>query len=462
MCTSTQLDHDLFRILLYRRNGKELLLEQDDRSFALPALLIPRHTRVAQQIAEAIRREWKFQTVCLFPVGDRHFPAFAVELWDEAPTHSINRSWIPVHTLAENDFHEPRHFYAIKLAVKLFEQYSESKAAGPFGRMGWLRDVTDWVEANAAPLGFRLSGQFQQFNASPTFSLVRFETDGLALWFKAVGEPNRHEFPITIELASAFPVFVPQIIATREDWNGWLSIEAEGTHPDEKSGRETWKGVATALGELQVASFGQTLHLLNAGCRDVRASSLLQLVAPFLEAMAELMDRQTKDSPPPLSRTELLTLKTQLKDALSEAAESEMPDVLGHLDFNAGNIVVCSAGHAFLDWAEACAGTPLITFQYLLEHLRRYGQHSWESAITSAYLNAWRRFIPPRKIAAAVRISPLLAVFAYAACADAWREPEKIKHLEIARYFRGLTRRMKREGDRLVTDAAAKGVSCLI
>jgi ABC-type bacteriocin/lantibiotic exporter with double-glycine peptidase domain len=36
------------------------------------------------------------------------------------------------------------------------------------------------------------------FVLSPdSFSLIRFETDGLALWFKAVGEPNQKEFGIT-------------------------------------------------------------------------------------------------------------------------------------------------------------------------------------------------------------------------------------------------------------------------
>jgi len=129
-----------------------------------------------------------------------------------------------------------------------------------------------------------------------------------------------------------------------------------------------WTTVATALAEMQVASFGQTLHLVDAGCRDARVGTLLEQIEPFLEAMAELMERQTQESPRALSRSELLTLRTQLQDILSET-NSQIPNAIGHLDFNFGNIVASDDRCVFLDWAEACAGHPFLTFQYLLQHL---------------------------------------------------------------------------------------------
>ncbi len=122
---------------------------------------------------------------------------------------------------------------------------------------------------------------------------------------------------------------------------------------------EAWTRLATTLGELQIASFGQTLHLLDAGCRDARVCTLLELVEPFLEVMADLMERQTKESPPALSRSELVALRMQLQDTLSEAANSEIPNAIGHLDFNPGNILVNPNGCTFLDWAEACAGASI-------------------------------------------------------------------------------------------------------
>jgi hypothetical protein len=372
-------------------------------------------------------------------------------------------NWLQLDSLAQRDFPEAQDFHAIDTATKLLDRYRSAGAAEPFGKFGWLRDLTEWVQSKAKQIGLHLTGNFQQFNASPTFSLVRFATNGPAVWFKAVGEPNLCEYPITLAVAQYFPAFVPHIIATRDDWNGWLAIEAEGAHPNENSDMEVWTRVATTLAEMQIASFGQTLHLVNTGCRDTRVCTLLELVEPFVEAMAELMERQTKESPPALSRSELVNLQTQLQDILLEAADSEIPNAIGHLDFNPGNIVANHNKCVFLDWAEACAGHPFLTFQYLLQHLRRYGQpdNCWDSMITGLYLNAWRSLVSPEEITDALRVSPLLAVFAYATCGNAWRGPEHRTRPEVAGCFRSLTRRMKREADRLVHHETTRGVSCL-
>ena len=55
MRTSTQLDHDPFRILLYRRDGCEFLLETEGEGLQLPIISIPKHTRVAEELTKAIK-----------------------------------------------------------------------------------------------------------------------------------------------------------------------------------------------------------------------------------------------------------------------------------------------------------------------------------------------------------------------------------------------------------------------
>lgn len=467
MCAPTQLDHDLFRILLYRNEAAEILLETTSDGFRLPVLSVPAHRREAEEITGAIRTSWNLESYGLFrlPASAPIHPFvhdYVAEVCQAGTNCPDRMEWLSVDALSVEAFETPSDLAAIQNSRLRLDQHRRNQLPGPFGKPGSFRTVKEWVEAQAVAAGLHLTGRVRQFNASPTFSLMRFETEGPALWFKAVGEPNLREYPITVELASVFPSFVPRMIATRDDWNAWLSVEGEGKHPDEKSDLEVWKRVATALGELQVASVGQTLHLLNAGCRDVRASTLLELVDPFLEVMADLMERQAKTSRPPLSRSELVTLKAQLQAALSEADESEMPHAIGHLDFNPGNIVVNPNGCTFLDWAEACAGTPLITFEYLLEQIRRYGRSkAWESAVASAYVRPWRHFVSFKQIAEAQRVSPLLAVFAYAASGNAWRDPEHRSRPETAGYFRSLTRRMKREADQLLEATTTRGMPCL-
>jgi Phosphotransferase enzyme family len=310
--------------------------------------------------------------------------------------------------------------------------------------------VTEWVAARAETARLSLTGKFRQLNASATFSLLRFETDGPALWFKAVGEPNVHEFSITLALARLFPHFVPRVIGHRADWNAWLSVEAAGTHLSDTAPLSNWQQAAATLADLQIASCGHGLHLIDAGSKDIRICSLVPHVEPFFERMAEVMELQTKFTPHPLARAEIRSLSEEVRSCLDELRAIDIPNTLGHLDFNPGNILVSPEQCVFLDWAEGSVGHPFFTFQYLLEHWRRFRKSEIDSekALVSSYTVPWRAFASPDEIAKNLALAPLLAVFA---CATAlgWNDPDACKRPVIAGYLRSLVRRMRRESDAL-------------
>lgn len=446
MSSLSQLDYDLFRIVLYRENGEELLLENDDKGLALPNIPIPRFTRVAQQITEAIRRNWKLQTVCLFPIGERNSPVYAVELCDAGHTHPATTTWLPIHTVTERDFREAQDFHAIEVATKLFDQYRRTETAGPFARLGWLRDVTGWVKSEAAPISLHLTGEFQQLNASPTFSLIRFETDGPALWLKAVGRPNLHEYSITPKLAMAFPEFVPRVIALHPDWNAWLSVEAEGSHLTADSSLADWRQVVSAFARLQLATLGNALHFIDAGCKDVRTSTLESHVNSFFDFVAELMDQQTKLVPAPLSREQIRMLACSVQTSLECLGADGFPNVLGHMDLNPENVLVGNHRCVFLDWAEGAVGHPFFSFEYLREHCRklRGADAATDKALISAYAKEWQSFASPVEIATTLEHTPLVAAFAFAALGMPWKRSESPSRT-MAPYLRSLTRRMNRE-----------------
>jgi aminoglycoside phosphotransferase (APT) family kinase protein len=167
--------------------------------------------------------------------------------------------------------------------------------------------------------------------------------------------------------------------------------------------------------------------------------------------MTELMERQAKPTPLPLSRQEILSLGHDIRSSLEEIACSEVPNVLGHLDFNPGNILVSMDRCIFLDWAEACVGPPFFTFQYLLERRRLLCESdpSSEEVLVSSYRRAWQAWLSARDVAVNLRATPLLAVFAYAAAGLAWRAPNMARRPETAGYLRSLVRRMKREAGAL-------------
>jgi hypothetical protein len=157
-------------------------------------------------------------------------------------------------SLHEGQFEEPSDATAVARALADCKEYAAGRKHGPVGRLGWFAELTEWTREHIRLAGLTLNGKFRQLNASPAFSLIRFETNQSAIWFKAVGEPNLREYSITLALQKYFPAFVPRVVAMRSDWNGWLAIEAQGTHPNENSDTNVWTRIAGTLAEMQIAS----------------------------------------------------------------------------------------------------------------------------------------------------------------------------------------------------------------
>jgi Phosphotransferase enzyme family len=454
MGTSPQPGQNVFRILLYRANASELLLETRSGGLYLPALPVPADSRIAEEITGAISRRWNLEAYCLFTLAADN-PLIqtsryeVVESCQDSQTPPTGMQWFLVSSLLCESFGEAVDFAAIRRSAEKLAEHRGDESSGAFARPGWLEGVRCWVAAQAVAAGLRLTGRFRQLNASPTFSFVRFETDGPALWFKAVGKPNLPEFAISRELARLLPVFVPRILAVREDWSAWLTLEVEGFHPDHNSSFDTWMNVATNLADLQIASIGKTSLFIDAGCRDIRVPTLADKVRLYLQVAAELMEVQPKNFPPPMSQRELKTLENILFEAITLFENLRLPDALTHLDFNPGNVLVSGRRVVFLDWSAAGVGCPLVTIEYLLERLRRIHPsfETWRNEVLSAYLERCGFLIRPKDLAAALTTTPLMAVFAYALASAAWSDPARRRDPRTAAHLRSLTRRLNQEAN---------------
>jgi hypothetical protein len=452
MNARTQSANELFRILLFRNDATEILLETTWEGFRLPVMPIPPHRRVAEELTAAIRSTWNLETYCLFPLPNGVPPHASVhdqviEICHPEAETPASMQWFTVDLLSAESFQSPSDFAAIGKSHITLGQHRRNELPGAFAKPDWLRTVTEWVEVQASYVGLRVTGKFRQLNASPSFSLLRFETDGPAVWFKAVGVPNQREYSITLTLARDFSRFVPEIIATKPDCNGWLSREAEGPLLHERSELASWEAVAADLAELQIDSLGRGSHLLAAGARDLRRRTLTSLVDPFFSAVAELMEQQAKNPPAPLSREGLRALASQVRGALALLEETDTHACLGHLDLNPGNIICSADGSVFLDWAEAFVGPPFLTFEYLREHFRRvFGPDcSNERKLVAQYLRPWRMVVSEKQARRALEVTPLAAIFACAVGNDLWTDPRKLEEPRTAGYLRSLTRRMERE-----------------
>lgn len=458
MESAQQSERATYRAIVLGQGGNELLLSPESNGFVLPSVEIERWQRIAENITAAMRNEWGQEVICLFtpdiagpsdPAKEHGYQV--MESHGQIDGRHAPTAWVPVSSLSEHAFVDPAAHLVVQRSLATYEGPDGGDALGPFARLGWFKELQTWGEEAVKPLGLRLSGRFTQLNASPSFSLVRLETNRSAIWFKAVGEPNLREFSITLALARLFPQYIPTLLAARPAWNGWLALEVEGADLAESYDSQHWKAAASTLAKLQMESIGRSGELIDAGARDLRVPGLLKLVHPFLEVMGQLMELQTKTPPPALSRKELRVLGERIQEGLCLWQDLGIPDALGLLDLNPGNVIASECRCVFLDWAEAYVGAPVFSFQYLVEHFRRNAlvDATAESSLTSAYAEEWQSLVPQKRMAKALALAPMLAAFGYASASDAWSDPTRLQDARSAGYLRSLTRRINHEAKQL-------------
>lgn len=446
-----QSERQIWRAIVFGRDGTDVLLKLTDAGLVFPCVEIPRWERLAENLTAALKQDWGCDAVCLFTADvssqdgntdGHHYEV--MECWHDQ--HIAGTDWKPVRSLTADYFHSKEEFAVLEQCLHELEGY-EHNAASPFARRGWLAQLRNWTAGMVSRLGFELTGPLRQYNGSPAFNVIRFETTGPAVWFKAVGEPNLREFPITLKLAELFPRFVPETLGTKPEWNAWLTREAEGTNLGETRDVGVWQQAATDLARLQIESVSRLDSFLDLGAHDLKTDELLASVEPFLDLVARLMEEQPKVPPPTLSQDELSLLKLRIEDSLTLLEDLGIPNTLGHLDLNPWNIIVSANQCVFLDWVEAYVGPPFFSFEYLIQHFRReVGADSvFESELVNAYRAPWRQLLSDDLASEALALTPLAAVFAYAAGTSAWKEQDRLRDPKVSAYFRSLARRMNRE-----------------
>jgi hypothetical protein len=421
-------------------------------AFDLPEVRVPQNLRLAWNLNAELKRDWQLDVVSVLPsnlrphsrVGDRVRYHLAEFIAANVPLPNGAR-WASVSTLTSQSFLIADDFHALRSFV---EELSTSPGNhGPFGHLGWFHEVTSWLQNAIVPHHLEWSGRFEQFHASPFFSLIRFETHPRAVWFKAVGEPNTREFAITRELASRCQEYVPRLLAVRPDWNAWLAEECPGKTLDQVSDIGLWSRAVRSLANLQIESMSWSKSLLQAGAHDLRGLFTPSAVENFFAMAERLLGPMAEAVTPDLSVEDLQPMEARMMQLLDRAGNLRFPETLGHLDLNAGNVIVSSQRCAYLDWAEAYVGPPFLALEYLLQTFRRvFGRGSpHERPVVQAYLAAWEAVIPLRDVRELWGLTPALAIFAYTQRCVAAVEPSGPDISRFGAYLGVLLRRLRCE-----------------
>ena len=441
----------LWRVLILRRDGHEILLGTHGTKFALPQIAIPAQQRIAANINRGVERELGLHVISLYEIflGNHsslsdvfYHAAISAQPRERTPQGTY---WTGVRSLTANSFSYEDDFAAIESFRSGLESSISVRTAEPFFKPNWFREVTSWVENSLRPHSLRLTGPFQQFNASSTFSLIRFETDGTPVWFKAVGAPNTREFPITLALARVCPAYIPTVLASKNEWNAWLAKEAPGNSLSSNADIRLWESAAASLAHLQILTLPAAQEICKAGARNLRPSGLHSFVLPFFEFLAECVRKSQTQDVEAHGNPSFHELSAAIQDTFMALDRLRLPEAVGHMDLNPQNIFCSDRACVFLDWAEAFVGCPFFSFEYLLQHFRHAfsSKSRLEARFRDSYIDPWRDLISSRDLEAAVALSPLAGLFTYAATLRASLTDNSSLSLPQQTYLVRLARKMR-------------------
>ena len=208
-----------------------------------------------------------------------------------------------------------------------------------------------------------------------------------------------------------------------------------------------WRNAASTLARLQIASTRFVPELLEAQAYPLDRMLSNAGTERFRTMARNVLTADTQFTCEKITSDELAELEESLRQCIEAASNSGIPDALGHLDLNSGNVVVSQDRCVYLDWAEACVGFPFLAFEYLLQSFRRaFGiSPPQEREFINTYLSPWESVASQSAMQEAWASAPALAVFVYfLRCIDRC-EGEIHSVPGRAEYLSFLLRRLKRE-----------------
>jgi len=464
-----------FFLVIPRNGNREIVVAYDPQRRAhgpcsLPKVTVGRWERKGIGLTKKIQQDLALNSICLFWMRSAETPngddlhlvnpprVAALEIRTPGWSPPEGMRWARVESLDSEDFADEHQFDFLRKILDQAEGYKTGRLTGPFARPGWLEETFSWARPYLKPHGLDFTGGFQQYNASPNFNLIRLETNGPNVWLKGANDPNWPEYDITVGLATRCPKYFPRLFAHRSDWRAWLN---EGLGNSLYGALETkhFEGVVRTVAGLQKDLAGETQFLLGIGCKDWRMNRIVEQIRPFMDSMAELMDKQETEPPARLSRQDLRDLAEILEGACLRLATLGIPDTFVHGDFTPGSNVVACDRCLLIDLAESYLGHPFLCFQYLLDGLHTHFSQfdSVHQQLKSVYATYWKTFAAPEKIEEAFRLARVVTVLWHAIGGNGWEGKRGYLDLIREKYYRSLVRQMNVRA----REMRGQGAACL-
>jgi hypothetical protein len=456
--------------LVVLSRDRQILAEVTGNGYRLPFITVPRFTRVAYAATLAAHEKYGVLLFIILSVhqhreDNAHFgieEQVLVGRFQLADAElSTHLKWLNYdQRVGQLDRADQA---ALDSALSEFTLFDSGKRYSSFGKYCWLDELRAWCLPTLETLGLRETG-IQQWNADPWFSLLQIKADSITkgdvanqrtLWFKAVGEPNIHEFTVTLALASKCPQSSPKIVATKPEWNGWLMEEVKGQELDAELDMQSWVATAQTLAEVQKRFIGEETKLLEVGCRDWRIPRILELLDSFFEDMEETMLRQPTSPPHILSHEELRDLKDRSRDLCIRVRDAGVPYTITHGDFSPHNVLISKESPILIDWAEAYVTFPFVSWEYFWNRtMKDHPEHVvWHRQMYQGYaVDGWASVLSKQSIEEGMKLAPAMAVLILAL--QGIHDPVERENRHRDKYKRSMIRRLQKEISTLETVGA--------
>jgi hypothetical protein len=428
------------RLVLIDAQSMKILTTASTAGPSLPRETIPAYTRVAETLTKSIEERYGIPTIQLALLSGTEGQSYCAvhELIGRREAVSGTLAFTALDDVVSNEFAGEERAIVLKIMK------CEAKELGRFARLGWIDELL------AKTSGYRGQASMpalRQLNQSMDFCLLSLtESSGHKMWFKAVGEPNKREYALTVELTRRFPANLPKLLAIIPEWNGWVMENVEGVPLNESSSIEPCEQALTVLAVMQKEVASYTASLSSIGAKDWTCARIASLSEPFFREARRAMQEQTSTRSKPLSESELYRLERDIHSALNELMNGGIPETLVHADIGHGNVIATPEGPVFLDWAETAIGHPFLSAEYLLADLARSNSTLAAAVPTlrSHYAALWKTHARQGDLDTVTLLSPAVAAFAYAVFA--WDENRNWPDSSLVwPHLRSLLRRTKRE-----------------
>lgn len=331
---------------------------------------------------------------------------FNLENYSAGKKPSGKGRWVDKESLSQLEF-MPAIFRSVM--DTWFHEVEEDSAVSvvePWFCRGWVADVRAWV-SDCMVLSDTLSqAAVAQVRFWQRSAVLRVQTSGGCVYFKACPKELRQEIATTDFLAQKIPDRIPNVIAS-DAGKGWmLTEEIEGVKLDTLSEAEPWCQALTAYAQLQQDALGFLDELTM--CADWRPLSMLSAFESLLNRLPSLLDGY----PAPLTEREIEGLRAMIPkfESLCQSVEAYgVPCTLEHCDANGDNFWMGSNGLIVTDWAESCITHPFIgVVNFILEDEDFPKVPNVKIQFQNAYLKAWTDFASLPKLRELVQLIPPL------------------------------------------------------